>query len=88
MQEEAPQLHTMSISADDYYNGGNHVDWQWLPHLLGNWNTQIASGDVNTHIGAVNLVSGLRHLTGSVSQVLWGYNPQAWVTNGRATAPP
>ena len=33
--EDAPQLHTISISMDEYQTSGNHQDWPWLSYLRG-----------------------------------------------------
>ena len=33
--EDAPQLHAVSVSVDDYYTGGICREWEWIHYLWG-----------------------------------------------------
>lgn len=70
--EDAPQLHVISISVDEYQNGGNHDNWEWLPYLFNDKHRNVKSVEPNNEAGDINLVSGLRRATNAISQVLRG----------------
>lgn len=67
---DAPQLHVISISMDEHQNGGNHGEWEWLQYLWSEKHKQARGGGTRTKADAINMVSGLRHKTNAVSQVL------------------
>ena len=61
--QDAPQLHTLSISLDGYHNGGCHTEWQWLSYLWGKGHKSVNSGEDKPNKGEINLVDGYRRTT-------------------------
>ena len=77
--QDAPQLHTISISLDDDHNGGCHTEWQWLSYLWGIGHKSVNSGEDQPNSGEINLVDGHRQTTNVRQQVLRGFN---WPVQG------
>ena len=78
--DDAPNLHTISISMDAYQTGVNVREWKWLQYLTGGKCGQTRREHVNC--GKINLLETLQRGTGSRSQVLWGCNWPVQGSNG------
>ena len=80
--EDAPNLHNISISMDEYQNGGNCEEWQWLKYLWrGKHNRERRAGELR-------LLVGQNDTTHVRQRVLWGYTRQVQGSNGSNAAQP
>ena len=83
--EGAPRLQAISVSIDEYLNGINYSDWEWVHYIQGSQRTRKQHIEVKAFVGDVNAVSG--HAATDVwRQVLQGYTRQAQGSNGGHSA--
>ena len=55
---EAPNLHYISMSMDEYQCGGNTKEWKWLKCLQRRDNEHVRSKKHKTYIGELDVLSG------------------------------
>ena len=85
--EEAPQLQSLSVSLDEYLNGNNWKDWEWLQYLQGVKAIRERTNRESVCVGDVNIL--ISQITTNVwRQVLQGINWQVQGTNGSNSARP
>ena len=86
--DDAPNLHSLSISMDTCQTGTNHVEWEWLQHLRRNTKRSDMTKSSFTNSDTLNLLTGGKRRTGSRSQVLQEFNWQVQGYNGLNAAQP
>ena len=77
--EDAPNLHNISVSMDEYQNGGCIEDWQWLKYLWGRKHNGCSNSQRQRRTSQLNVLGRQRNTTDVRQQVLQGYN---WPVQG------
>ena len=80
--EDAPNLHNISMSMDEYQNGGNIEDWKWLKYLWGRQHNGCSKNQTQRRASELYTLDGRRHTTNVRQQVLHGTNWQVQGSNG------
>ena len=80
--EDAPNLHSISISMDEYQNGGNREEWQWLKYLWRVKHNHYREHNKQRSAGELNILEGRNDTTNVRQRVLWGFTRHVQGFNG------